>query len=145
MEILILTFMSQRGTKRKSDITVPSDEETSTKSTSVAPSGAPSRQSSNPPSMRSSLQSKKAMPELQLHKNTIISDEEEEDEVQPRKKVTKRSRRQVTHVSEDEDKHGSETTKESTRALKSMMDIDDGVFLSAVFVEFLVHDFPQIK
>jgi len=95
--------------------------------------------------MRSSLQSKKAMPELRLHKNTIISDEEEEDEVQPRKKVTKRSRRQVTHVSEDEDKHDSETTKESTRALKSMMDIDDGVFLSAVFVEFLVHDFPQIK
>jgi len=145
MEILILTFMSQRGTKRKSDITVPSDEETSTKPTSVAPSGASSRQSSNPPSMRSSLQSKKAMPELRLHKNTIISDEEEEGEVQPRKKVTKRSRRQVTHVSEDEDKHDSETTKESTRALKSMMDIDDGVFLSAVFVEFLVHDFPQIK
>jgi len=117
--------MSQRGAKRKSDIADPSDEGVLIKSTSAAPSGALSRQSSNPPSMRSDLHATKALSKLRLCKNAIVSDEEE-DKVQPQKKAAKRPRRQVTHVSEDEDNNSS---RDSVRALKSMMDMDDGIFL----------------
>jgi len=116
--------MSQRGAKRKSDIADQSDEEILIK-TSAVPSGALSRQSSNPSSMRSDLHAAKAMSKLRLCKNAIVSDEEE-NEVQPRKKAAKRSRRQVPHASEDEDNNSS---RDSVRALKSMMAMDDGVFL----------------
>jgi len=115
--------MSQRGAKRKSDIAGQSDEGRLIK-TSAVPSGALSRQSSNPSSMRSDLHATKAMSKLRLCKNAIVSDEE--NEVQPRKKAAKRSRRQVPHASEDEDNNPS---RDSVRALKSMMDMDDGVFL----------------
>jgi len=114
--------MSQRGAKRKSNIADRSDEVI--KSTSAASSGALSRQSSDPPSMRSDLPATKAMSKLRLYKNAIVSDEE--NEVQPQKKSAKRSRRQVTHISEDEDNNSS---RDSVRALKSIMDMDDGVFL----------------
>jgi len=116
--------MSQRGAKRKSDIADQSDEGILIKSTSAVPSGALSRQCSNPSSMRSDLHATKAMSKLRLCKNAIVSDEEE-NEVQPRK-AAKRSRRQVPHASEDEDNNSS---RDSVRALKSMMDMDDGVFL----------------
>jgi len=135
--------MPQRGAKRKSDIADPPDEGILIKSTSAAaaPSRALSRQSSNPPSMRSGPQATKAISKLRLCKNAIVSDE---DEAQPQKKTTKRSRRQVTHVSEDEDNNSS---RDSVRALESMMDMDDGVFFShtAVLVKLRAHVFTQIK
>jgi hypothetical protein len=65
------------------------------------------------------------MSKLRLQKNAIVSDDEEDD-VQPRKKVAKRPRRKAVYVSDDEDGRGSENAKEATKALKSMMDIDDG-------------------
>ncbi|KAJ3552280.1 hypothetical protein NP233_g12918 [Leucocoprinus birnbaumii] len=126
---------AKRGTKRKSTAAILSDEEESVKSSSAAPSGAPSRQSSNPPSTRSSPQPTRELSRLRLHKKAIVSDDEDEDDEQPRKKVAKKPRRKVTHASDDEDGHDSEAAKEATKALKSMMDIDDG---EAVFPHTII-------
>ncbi|KXN92412.1 hypothetical protein AN958_07030 [Leucoagaricus sp. SymC.cos] len=118
----------KRGIKRKSTTAILSDEEEeeadSAKSNSAAPSGTPSRRSSNPPSTRSSPQPTRAPSRLRLHKNAVLSDDEDDDE-QPRKKIVKKPRRKTTYVSDDEDGHDPEASKEAARALKSMMEIND--------------------
>lgn len=68
------------------------------------------------------------MSKLRLHKSAILSDDE--DDEQPKRKAVKKLRRKASVRSDDEVGRDSEATREAAKALKSMMEMDDGMFCS---------------